>query len=100
MKTYMGSGVTNLRVLNMMDMNGQVHAPTALPSEEKYPNNHCIVSLMGPIVNLDAKRKLSHNFPCRELNSNRPARSLFPILTEILRYRSYCYYYYYYYYYY
>jgi hypothetical protein len=40
-----------------MEVNGQLHDPTALPPEEKVPDTHWMRRWVGPTAGLDALRK-------------------------------------------
>jgi hypothetical protein len=57
-----------------MEVNGQLHAPAALPPRKYPPVTHWIGGWVDPRVGLDAveKRKL---LQCRESNPGRPARN-------------------------
>jgi hypothetical protein len=67
-----------------MEVSGQLHAPAANPQGKSlwYTLDR---RLGSPRANLDAeaKRKKSHHCPPRELSSGSPARSLFPILSDV-----------------
>jgi hypothetical protein len=56
-----------------------------LGRRRKDPGNRWIIGWVGPRVGLDAATKRKNPCPCRELNHNRPARSLVTILTGLPR---------------
>jgi hypothetical protein len=50
-----------------IELHGQLHAPAALPPEERVPGTYCLGGWVDPRVGLNAveKRKIFH---CRESN--------------------------------
>jgi hypothetical protein len=63
-----------------MKVNGQFHAPAALPPGESAPCTHWMGSLVGPSVDLDAveKKTILH---CRDSSPGNPSRS--PLLYRL-----------------
>jgi len=68
-----------------MEVSGQLHASAALTPREKASSTHCIRGWVGSRAGLgrgnEEKKFLLH--PFLELNTGRPARTLFTILTEL-----------------
>jgi hypothetical protein len=74
-------------------MNGQLHAPAALPTE-KATGTHCIGSWVGPRPSLDIIERRKIFWPCRESNPGRAARSrrytYWAILTLKMKMLDFC----------
>jgi hypothetical protein len=51
-----------------MEVSGQLHAPSALPSRERAPRTHWIRGWVGPIAGLDVVVKRKIPSTCRKSN--------------------------------
>jgi hypothetical protein len=85
MKMYGGMKVRLHVFLTWAQDGGEwsVSRPDRFTRVERAPGTHSIEGWVGPRACLDvvAKRKKSHHYPCQESNPSRQARSLVFIIT-------------------